>query len=1292
MASQASNNFQIDGKNYHIKHAGVYTVKYKKYIRDLVKGSNGEHKMIAEKSKIYDATVGSFVSKKTYLKANGGIREKYAREGYSVNAYGNIVNQEKTKEEIIAKRYPTRVKAEPMQEYLVLIKFEVRFTGSNDVLDFLNPSLNATVRFNALNKSQVIEKFIGEEKQRFIQMYIDSSDGVADIKVKKVWLNRIYTPEFNEVAQAPMFGSSIVNLSMPAIGVVHDGRESKDCVPHTILKHLNNPKATGKGRIKDLTIEKVIHLLRGGSIKDDIPKQNDLKSHLFDGFDTMQVMRVFTGYKIPCYAIDHRRKCFMTNNKQLGDDKSHHFKSFVYMTWNNHMYVVDDGDFKLSVYESAKDGINKKKVGAKTSSKEKPNEEDLAFTFFDGDSIEELKAFIERCDETMIHCTTEKNIVHELFYCEIAKGTVHDDPNGERHLKVVDNKIVRFMMHGIIVNHSPDHHLIVKVVEKLNVPIIASNGTAEASDRKKLYKVNNSTIPTLALEYYERNYGHVSSQLSPDGIEVMNSPLNTAFNEFWKDPATMDDMHAYDVKKHYSSILQHAELGWSVYSPMDSVKAYSGQLVEGFFFVKTDNYFPMRGNGWYNGECLIEYLADGIISEYDIKFEYIPSRKLGSDHFNAFVNDVYFKFFNVDEKLKASKDAVNKFIGLLRRSEAKKSTSYFFSDTDTLMRHWHSVKLMNFDLVTNAKDEVVAFHVMEHFKYPLTYTSTPIHRKVYDMSALNLWRIVKRVGGVDFLWGIRTDALFFDGGNRLEYDDKVIGGLKYQEIIKRSDIIKTSASGRDRYLYQRGIARNITWTLKERPWANCAQIMGPILTSGCVTTGDAGTGKTYSSLKLKEKLDELGIKYRTCTPTHKSSLLHDDGETIHHVFGLGIHQPVLNISALNALVKDEVKVIILDEISMIPQNIWGLFVQMKIQYGFKFFGFGDFKQIGPVGEEQEYPSYQDSDLLYDLFDGKRHQLLKNYRCINDPEFEKFYVQLMSARNDGVVDASKFGNKVCERAIAWTNKTCDHHNNKVIQRKILEQEHMAVGDSFVFVGMPLVATKTLQIKSCDSFMNSMIAVSKLAKDGKSNKDIEKEMKKHHVKEKEMISNNEQFEIVSYNAKEITIRTLDRREAKTFKIGYPMFASGFKPAFCLTIHKMQGSTLRHEFSIYEYNQMDASLLYTALSRSSDMKYVNLVSRKCIKGYIYMYLEKETSKPYIGSTINFSARQQQHLESQEMDKFHVALRDKGIAAFDLVILTTVMVAEQKDLRGLENYYINHYNSYEQGYNSKHEKKYVD
>ena len=92
----------------------------------------------------------------------------------------------------------------------------------------------------------------------------------------------------------------------------------------------------------------------------------------------------------------------------------------------------------------------------------------------------------------------------------------------------------------------------------------------------------------------------------------------------------------------------------------------------------------------------------------------------------------------------------------------------------------------------------------------------------------------------------------------------------------------------------------------------------------------------------------------------------------------------------------------------------------------------------------------------------------------------------------------------------------------------------------------------------------------------------------------IYNNETFVIQKTTKDTIIIKEEDEEGAIIREIEIPVkeFQRIFYVAYCITTHRSQGSTFRHEYSIHEFDLFDHRLKYVALSRSSCINNINIV----------------------------------------------------------------------------------------------------
>jgi predicted GIY-YIG superfamily endonuclease len=151
------------------------------------------------------------------------------------------------------------------------------------------------------------------------------------------------------------------------------------------------------------------------------------------------------------------------------------------------------------------------------------------------------------------------------------------------------------------------------------------------------------------------------------------------------------------------------------------------------------------------------------------------------------------------------------------------------------------------------------------------------------------------------------------------------------------------------------------------------------------------------------------------------------------------------------------------------------------------------------------------------------------------------------------------------------------------------------------------------------------------------------------------------------------------------------ASFKPRYAMTVHKSQGSTFTKPYSIYEYKQMKANMLYVALTRARDRGQINfceISNHTPYKGYLYSYERKGIY--YVGSTRDLKKRQQEHMLGIKagFTKLKKAFTEYGYNNFTFTVLETLRYNNIKELYELEDKYIDKYNSIENGYNMRWNK----
>ena len=146
----------------------------------------------------------------------------------------------------------------------------------------------------------------------------------------------------------------------------------------------------------------------------------------------------------------------------------------------------------------------------------------------------------------------------------------------------------------------------------------------------------------------------INSQLSKTFAFVENVRM-TIPNSYNK------KIYHFDINKCRKNCLYYSEFDYPVFTVMDQPEIFNDNItLPGLYYAETEQYFPLRGNGWYS-QPMIEYcLSYGMICEDDIKFAVYSGLTIPSNYYVKFIKYLYE---SLDDKAKLS---VNTFIGAFK--------------------------------------------------------------------------------------------------------------------------------------------------------------------------------------------------------------------------------------------------------------------------------------------------------------------------------------------------------------------------------------------------------------------------------------------------------------------------------------------------------------------------------------------------------------------------------------------------------------------------------------------------
>ena len=117
---------------------------------------------------------------------------------------------------------------------------------------------------------------------------------------------------------------------------------------------------------------------------------------------------------------------------------------------------------------------------------------------------------------------------------------------------------------------------------------------------------------------------------------------------------------------------------------MDEPQEFTGNINDaGLYYVETDEYFPLSGNGWYS-QAMVNYcINEHIIQLSDIKWVLYSSLSIPANYYNTFIE---FLNNNIDDKL-----CVNTMIGCFKPKVRENWNSLCFT-SDNNVAFYHLLK------------------------------------------------------------------------------------------------------------------------------------------------------------------------------------------------------------------------------------------------------------------------------------------------------------------------------------------------------------------------------------------------------------------------------------------------------------------------------------------------------------------------------------------------------------------------------------------------------------------------
>jgi 5-methylcytosine-specific restriction endonuclease McrA len=721
--------------------------------------------------------------------------------------------------------------------------------------------------------------------------------------------------------------------------------------------------------------------------------------------------------------------------------------------------------------------------------------------------------------------------------------------------------------------------------------------------------------------------------------EIMNSALSHAyaFVEPIKEPLKGKKLFTIDINKCRRNILLNHKHDYCIFNVMDEPEEYKdSKIIEGLYYIETDSYFPLRGNGWYY-HSLVQYCLDNkIITKNNIQYVIYSSSTVKHDYYNGFINycndhilnydqiqeyyntrtdeninfegapqedetcinlnddGEYEKIYVVKNKCVLSdykKSCINSMIGGFKPNTQKKVNWRSVHVTESKIEALqYSLQYEGSFMSSFVSNNKLFFHVFAPSKTTNIETERPLYDQIVQQEAMELHRLktlVESKGGI--VTDINTDAITCTFPNdKFPFDLIDEKNLDYYwDEFKTVPKYKLEPNAK-RVKYPKLVhyMRFDNYTLHTEPWEitpdvpdnNFEPLINKILDSNesWLINGPPGAGKTTLINKIKEYLTNNNKVYKCLAPTNLAALLID---------GTTVHKFACKLKKLTKFMENQLDYIFVDEVSMLHSNFYKILMIIKQLKNCNIIVSGDFNQLDVIGDLHKY-DYKNSSILKELCDHNNINL-QTCRRSNDKLFN--LIQFDNINNltpDDFKSDLKIDNDI---NICWTNNT-----RKKINSKYMDAAYKKAKTSNYI---------TLKKLEYDDNSQDVTLVNKTPLIAKVNNGNLKLINNERYIIKKVDKNTK--EIVVENSREVPKKDKDGNEIKdkdgnivmdkiikTLKIKADEFQKLFRIGYAFTTHSAQGMSIDKPYTIHEFNKMDQKLKYVGLSRATKYENINII----------------------------------------------------------------------------------------------------
>jgi hypothetical protein len=842
------------------------------------------------------------------------------------------------------------------------------------------------------------------------------------------------------------------------------------------------------------------------------------------GVNTNNIKRFCERFNLPMYAVDENDNTF---TQFIPKSPNKLAPSFMYRLSNTHIYPITDTNKIKSIVKitSMINNMSSDMIETYKPKKEEDGTDDIK------DKLENV-VFVENIGDKLLEMINNNKIPEKL------------------NLK--DKQLVSFYIGKIKYISNKDIDIIKELCSNMKIEYKGQGvGTLlidiikEAIGKDKLPKSTFNPYVSKTLNVAVKARARI-------GIidDDYHKPSLVGQSQKGHKKYAKSDLMAWDINKCYSACMNNPSEDWIRLDFNDTWEDYDGGLKLGIYYLKTEDTTLFKKSGYYSTCIIKKAISEGI--DFVITKQLIASHTEDKTILTKII-DVIMKYSNGNTAI--SKTVINLMSGMLGQASAKISKNIKINnDIEQIFNFLNKYCELADGLMMNKIQDTPYYMYGFNKEVILNENNRPMYIQVLDESNIRLYEMAKAMGGNVVAY--KVDCAVVAGGNKETKCDSEWGGYSSCDIpnITRKEIINDVD-----FICDRDWNDNKYLKLNDSDkWEDIYNLL--MRNKGLLLQASAGNGKTYTAKMIASK---LGDRVKIIAPTNKAAL-NIGGSTIHRFLEMnkdGYIKP-----KKIKFIDDNYDVIIIDEISMIPKELWRRLCLLKQELPhIIFLLLGDEKQIPPVEEET----------IQDYFNHPAVKYLSNYNK-NILNVRKRYDEtLYNLLED--VDNININDKVAYPPLETTRNICYYNKTRIRVNKMWNNKKKKAGDLFIpkynnendehakqsqdmyiYNGLPLIAMKT----KWDEGM--------------------------------LFANSETFEVCDIGDDYISMfnERPDENGAKELYVyNCPIedLNKYFLMNYCSTTHKTQGETIVENFTIYDWDAMDTKLRYTALSRGKKVEQV-------------------------------------------------------------------------------------------------------